>query len=260
MLVVLAVLTYVRRVETVEVVGVLLFMPVFVAAMFLGAVGGSIAGLVAAGVYVVLRLPAIEAVGINEFLGLILFRGLALIVFGFLTGWATTQMVGSIRKLEEHDQIDDASGLLNARFFLLETDLEAGRSRRYQTIFSVSTVAFPVSSLQGSSRRAGRALRELAREIQQSVRLVDRVVHAVVDDRHMIAVILPETGAEGAAIFTTRLKERVTRRIAGEAEVIETTMTFPEDEEELARLREEMRRVDASEHPEPEAAPSARPS
>jgi hypothetical protein len=256
-LVLLAALTYVRRIETSEVVGVLLFIPVFVAALFRGAVAGAIAGILAAGVYVLLRLPAIEAAGLGDFLGLIVSRGVALVVFGALIGWAATQMVGSIRKLEEHDQIDDASSLLNARFFLQETDIEAARSRRYRTIFSVSAVQFPSSAFGGSPRRAGRTLREMARELQGSVRSVDRVVHALDGDRHTIAVILPETGAEGAGIFTARLVERVAGKLGSPAEVAGQTMTFPEDEAELILLRDVMRRVDAAEHPEPEAVPAA---
>jgi hypothetical protein len=253
-LAVLAVLTYIRRIETAEVVGVLLFIPVFVAALFRGAVWGAIVGVIAAGVYVLLRLPAIEAAGLGDFLGLIVTRGLALIAFGILIGWAATQMVGSIRKLEEHDQIDDETSLLNARFFLQETDLELARSRRYQTIFSVSTVEFGGSAIDGSARQATRSLRDLARELQRSVRSVDRVVHALDGNRHTIAVILPETGAEGAAIFTARLVERVAGKLgSGATGVTGATLTLPEDEEGLEALRAAMRRVDAAEHPEPEA-------
>ncbi len=256
-LLLLAGLTYARRVETVEVVAVLLFIPVFVALVFWGPWGGTIAGALAAGVYILLRLPAIDAVGLDPFLGVIASRSVALIAFGAVGGWASRQLETSVRKLELYDHIDDETGLLNARFFLEETDLETSRSDRYQTIFSVALAEFPASAFDGApARRRRSALRGLARELRQSIRTVDRAVHGGDGRRHLIAVVLPETGPEGAQIFTHRLGDRVAEHLRGASAsfrretVLTRWATYPEDAGQLRAFREDYRRIDRLERPE----------
>lgn len=254
-LVILALVTYLRRVETVEVIATLLFIPVFVSLMLWGPWGGALSGLAAAGVYVALRLPAIEAVGLDRFLGMIVSRTVGLVGFGLLGGWAVRQLQGSIRKLELYDQVDDATGLLNAHFFLEETDLEMSRSARYRSVFSVGAVEVPTSAFDGMPRRrARRALRDLARETRRSIRVVDRAVHATDGSSHVLTVILPETGPEGAEIFTTRMVERTVRHLGSEGrlgpeQVRSWSWTFPEDEEALRAFRERIRGIDAQERP-----------
>ena len=256
-LILVAGLTYVRRVETIEVIAVLLFIPVFVALVLWGGWGGAIAGAVASAIYVVLRLPAIDAVGLDPFLGVILSRSASLIAFGAIGGWATRQLEGSIRKLELYDHVDDATGLLNARFFLEETDLETSRSERYQTIFSVAIAEFPSSALEGvAGRRRTSAMRGLARDMRQSVRTVDRAVHGLEGRRHLIAVILPETGPEGAQIFAQRLGDRVAEHLRRASPsfrretVLTRWATYPEDAGQLRAFREDFRRIDRLERPE----------
>ena len=149
----IAVVMYARRVETVEVVAVLLFLPVFAALLVWDAVGGTIAGIVAAGVYVALRWSAIHAVGFGRFQGLVASRVVGLIAFGVAGGLANHQLRASLTKLDLYDQVDDATGLYNARFLIQEADLEMARSSRYKTVFSISVVDVPAARLEGLSRR-----------------------------------------------------------------------------------------------------------
>ena len=72
-----AVVTFARRVDTVEVVATLLFLPIFVAFVLRGVVGGVVAALVAIAAYAALRTPAIDAVGVGEFAGLLTSRAAA---------------------------------------------------------------------------------------------------------------------------------------------------------------------------------------
>lgn len=244
---IIAAVTFARRVEPVEVIATLLFIPVFVALVFWGPWGGAIAGIVAAGVYTALRLPAIDAVGLEPFLGVIVSRAAGLILFGAVGGWALQQVERSIRKLEEHDRVDDETGLLNARAFLLDTDLEMARSTRYQTIFSVCAVEF--RALDGGSRRGRRALRDVARDLRDSARTVDRVAHARDEGRHVIVAILPETGPEGAEVFSTRFADLARRRL-GDVDARARTWTFPQDEAELRAFRDELRPLVEREYPD----------
>src|SRR5688500_6213616 len=76
-LIVTAVVMYVRRVDPVEVAGILMFIPIFVAFLFWNVRGGVIAAALATIAYTLLRYPAIEAVGADRFVGLIAGRAVA---------------------------------------------------------------------------------------------------------------------------------------------------------------------------------------
>jgi hypothetical protein len=62
-LAVVALVTYARRVDPVEVVATILFMPIFVAFVFKGVAGGLVTAVAAIAAYGALRSPAIDAVG-----------------------------------------------------------------------------------------------------------------------------------------------------------------------------------------------------
>jgi GGDEF domain-containing protein len=252
-----AAVMYVRRIETVEVAATLFFIPIFIAAVFWRVPGGVVAGALAAGGYAALRFPAIDAVGAGRFTNLLISRSIAFLVFGAIGGWANGQLETSLEKLELYDQIDDETGLYNARFFVQDTDLEMSRAQRYQTLFSVALVDFPGTALASLSRRQRfRALRDLGRLLRASIRTVDRAVHADDGTRHRLAVVLPETGPEGAKIFLGRLVERIAEYLDKLADVHRfdvgrTAVTFPGDDEVLKQLREQFAAIDRTEHPEP---------
>jgi len=253
---------YVRRVETAEVAAILFFIPIFVAFVFWDWKGGLIAAALATAGYIALRQPAIDAIGAGRFTSLIFSRSVAFFAFGAIGGLANQQLRSSLTKLDLYDQIDDDTGLFNARYFLQDTDLEMSRARRYQTIFSVALVDLPVAAFDEQGwRRRRNTLRQLGRLLADSVRTVDRAVHARDADRHRIVVVLPETAAEGAQIFTDRLATRITAFLAqrgatvSETAVSRLAITFPGDDEPLHRLREEFAEIERREHPEhPEEA------
>ena len=252
----IAVLTYVRGVEPVEVAGTLLFIPIFVAMVLWGVRGGIVAAVLAAVAYGVMRMPAIEAVGGGRFAGVIAARAAAYLAFGAIGGWAARALESSILKLELYDHVDDATGLHNARFFVQETDLEASRAKRYETMFSVSVVDIEREVFDADGRRGRRALRELGRAIAAGIRTVDRAVHVEGGDKHRFAVILPETGKDGATVFTDRLARQLVERLSpGGREVTpeRTIITIPGDDEALATVRAEFAALDRIEHPETRA-------
>lgn len=254
---VLALAMYARRVETVEVIAVLLFVPVFLALLRWDLAGGVAAAAVASVVYIAMRASAIDAVGASRFTGLIVARSIGYLVFGALGGWANGYLRASLTKLDLYDQIDDLTGLFNARYFMLGTDFEMARARRYHSIFAVVVVDVPAAPLERLTRRARvRLLRELGRLLGGSVREVDRMVHSRNDEHHRLAAILPETGPEGARVFADRLTARVSEFLgrrgigldAGEVRVL--ALTYPDDEDVLAQLRREFATIDHVEHPE----------
>jgi GGDEF domain-containing protein len=255
-LLIVAGLMYVRRVEPVEVWGTLLFIPIFLAFAFGGLRGGVIAGVLAAVVYGILRYPAIDKVGFDQFAGLTISRVLAYIAFGAIGGIANAQLGASLTKLDLFDQIDDETGLFNARFFVDNTGLEMERSDRYQTIFCVVVVDVPGEVLAGFNRRnRDKAIKDLGRMVKEGIRTVDRGVHAVDGERHRFATILPETGRDGGRVFAGRLVEKMQEVLSHRGAVDPQRVsfdiaTFPGDGEDLAEFRRDFASLEALEHPE----------
>lgn len=62
----LAGVMWLRRADPVEIWAILLFLPIFLAVVLWRTVGGLVTAVLASGVYVALRLPAIEAVGFEQ--------------------------------------------------------------------------------------------------------------------------------------------------------------------------------------------------
>jgi hypothetical protein len=246
-----------RRVETPEVLATVFFIGIFVSFMFWGVKGGLAAAVLASVGYVYARYPAIDVVGFDRFSGVIASRIFAFLAFGGLGGWANHQLEGSLTKLELYDQIDDETGLFNARFFLQDTDLELSRADRYRTLFSVATAEFPDSALAGMPRRSRSvALKGLGRMIHEALRTVDRAAVGHSEGHFRLAVILPETGREGAQVFVNRLVDRVASFLAEKgapisvSDIKPATITLPEEREALDRLCETFRAIDRVEHPE----------
>ena len=254
-LAVLAAILFVRRVDGVEVAATLLFLPILLAFVFFHAKGGFAAGVVASIVYALLRQPAIDAIGFDHFAGLLASRTVAFLIFGVIGGWAMQTLQLSLDKLDIYDQIDDETGLFNARFFVQDSDLEMARSRRYKTLFTIATVRFSTEALTPlGGRKAKAALRELGRQVGESVRTVDRVAHVRDDGAHAFVAVLPETAVEGGRIFGERFADRVheflTDRGASidRADVALALLTVPGDDEALQELRRRMAAIDRREH------------
>ena len=103
-------------------------------------------------------------------------------------------------------------------------------------------------------KKRDKVLKELGDLLTTSVRAVDRAVHAEDGSMHHLAVVLPETGPEGARIFTGKLTEQIVpwlekRDIRGTGDLHTATIAFPEDEAELVRLRQKFAAIDEAEHP-----------
>lgn len=252
-----ATIMWVRGVDRVEVGGTLLFLPVFVG-LVLGRIRGGLAlGALAAAAYVALRYPAIQAVGVDRFDGLLATRGLAYLAFGGIGGWAFGELERSLNKLELHDQVDDATGLQNARFFVQETGLEVARSKRYHTVFSVVHAELPTAPLDElPRRRRAAALRAVGEQLASAARTVDRLVHARDGDRHRFVLVLPETGNEGARIVAERMTHGVVSLLSGRgvhldpSHVQHRVVTYPGDDDALEELRREFEAIDRVEHPQ----------
>lgn len=240
----------IRGVDRIEILAALLYIPVFLILLVFGLKGGIIAGVAAAAVYAGLRYSAAEIVGFERFIGLIGFRAVAYIAFGAIGGWAAGQLETPLKKLEQHDLIDDATGLFNARFFVRETAVETARADRYGTAFSV--VAFDIPS--ATTEKAD--VQEIGRLLRRSLRTVDRAVHSDTGAGSLFAAILPETPAAGARIVAEKIAASMTSALGQDegAGVRSYSLSYPEEKEAFNELKERFQAVDRREHPEDETA------
>ena len=256
----LALFTYLTKVETVEVVATLLFVPVFLGFVFFKLPGGIFTGILVSIVYGLMRYSRIDAFGGGGNFALYLTqRSVMFIGFGLLGGWASGQLESSLVKLELFDQIDDSTGLFNARFFVQDTELEESRSGRYRTFFSIASVEVPSTVLFPMSRRESKgALKEMGSLLAASVRTVDRASYGRGATSHRFAVVLPETGRAGAQIFVDRLADGLAGYLTKRGAQVEASsipraaLTYPEDAEHIKILRQQFDQIDKAEHPEAE--------
>src|SRR4051794_30678948 len=75
-LLVVALLLYLQRVETAEVFATLLFIPIFIGFVFWDVPGGLAAAALATVAYILMRRSAVDAVGLSHFLGLFVSRAI----------------------------------------------------------------------------------------------------------------------------------------------------------------------------------------
>lgn len=243
----IAAVMFARRVDPVEVAATILFLPIFMAFLLFGVRGGLIGGVLAAVAYLALRYPAIQAVGIDRFVGLAATRTLGYLLFGAAGGWATSVLKTSIHKLDLYDQIDSETGLYNSRYLIETLDLERSRAERYEKVFSVVTIERTLT-VDGKARV--RLIKEIAAGIRSGARTVDQVVHATQDGVDIFSVVLPETGAEGARVFAGKLTEQLDAADRSTDPWTATTVTFPSDETGLAELIDRFRAILRADYPE----------
>ena len=138
----IALTAFVRDVDGVEVVAALMYAPILAALLSFGSTAGLVMGVLAAGVYVGLRLPAIELVGFAPIAGTLMSRVLGYIAFGALGGWAADQIRGALDRYQLIDEVDESSGLGNSRSVVNALARESSRAKRYASPFSVVTTSF----------------------------------------------------------------------------------------------------------------------
>lgn len=234
-----------RGVDPVEVTATLFFAPIFVAFLFFGWPAGLLTGVAAAAGYVAMRWSAIELVGFPALSGLVFSRVVGFCAFGGIGGWAAGRLRQTLDKMALYDAVDDATGLGNARAAIDAVVRERGRADRYHSVVSVVTARFP---LLGTRRRMSAGLARLGAELAGGVRTSDHVAHMASGDRHLVVVVLPETGGEGAAVVAENLAGRIASALGTQAET--AVMVHPDHPEPLDELVDELREVDARERPQ----------
>jgi hypothetical protein len=247
-----------RGVDLVEVAATLLFIPVFAGFLFGGIRGGFALGVVAAMAYVLMRIPSLQLVGLTPMAGQIAARVLGYLGFGLGGGWAAQQIRVALDKFELHDDIDDETGVGNARSMVEMTDTEKARADRYQKVFSVVLADISSPEWAGSPvRRQKTVLRDLGQRLERAIRSSDHAAHARRGDHHLIGLVLPETGPEGAHIASENLG-KLLAGVSGESAGVRLAVaTYPGDG--IDPILELWRELDRAQRPVDRAAETRRP-
>lgn len=232
-----------RAQDPTEVLAVVLFLPVFVAAVLGGVRWGLAVATVAAFGYVGLRLDDINQFGWALLSNRILAQFIGYLAFGALGGWAAGVVGKGITKLDRFDVTDDDTELLNARGLHQQLGQEIARAQRYDSDFAVVTIAF---ALHGDKRAYRRQIGDVLRA---NVRSVDDIGRVTVDGREMIVAVLPETPPEGAELVGRKVAEHLERDVTNvDAEV--QWLAHPEDDTEIAVLHDQLDAIVTRNHPE----------
>ncbi|MBA3360503.1 MAG: hypothetical protein H0T94_03355 [Acidimicrobiia bacterium] len=237
-----------RGVDRIEVIATLFFIPVFASFLFFGIRGGFLVAVLASLGYLALRIPSIRLLGLTPLSGQIAARILGYLGFGIGGGWASQQIKAALDKLAAQDDVDDETGLGNARAMIQMADVERARSDRYEKVFSV-VLADMTNPSWGSLpvRKQKSALRAFGQTVRDTVRTTDHLSHARQEDHHLIGVVLPETGPEGARIAAENLRQLLTKQAGAEAEVRLATATYPGDG--IKRILDMWRQLDSQARP-----------
>lgn len=179
-------------------------------------------------------------------------RGQGLDPFTFLLTmllvWAAVSLRGSslMRRRPApglHDEVDHETGVGNARAALALLEREMSRAGTHGSLFSVVVLDIGREILADvHPRRSVRVLTDLLRGIADDVRAGDRVCRVATSDRELVVVVLPDTGASGARLFTNRLVSHVQRRLVAEGGVLTDQglrtelVTAPDDHDAVERL------------------------
>lgn len=226
-----------REVDPIEITATAAFAPVFVGFLFFGWRTGLGVGVLAAVGYVAMRIPAIRIVGVAPLFGTLTSRVLGYLVFGGVGGWAAEQLQAAMDKLELHDEVDDASGLGNARSVVNAIEHEKARSERYGMLMSVIDCRFEMPGQVGG-RLGAAEIRRLGTAVAHSVRTSDHAAHIAHDDVHRLLLVLPETAAAGAGTVAANLDREIRARFGVATEV--TVLTLPDDVDRIDALSDEL--------------------
>lgn len=200
-----AIAAYYRGADLVEVGAILLFLPILVGLAFDQVRGGLISALAVSGVYIAVRFSTIGDLPAGDFMAAAVVRTLLYVGLGVFGGWANDMLAQALRKLELYDEVDDDTGVGNARSLLSVADREVARADRYGSVFSFAVLHIGRQAFTPVNERRGRrALRRLCQTLESNVRATDLVSRVPFEEREDVVLLLPETGRAGAEVLLER--------------------------------------------------------
>lgn len=214
----------------------LLMIIILAGALHWGRNGGFITALIAIAIYVGMRYDVLVSEGLSvDMITMIVSRAVAYTVIGLAGGELAGRIKYVLTRVERETMIDPVTRVYSTRYAGRAIASAIGQFRRYQTPCSI--VLLTVSPKLWSDLKPSRMnslMRKVASYIRNDVRLVDDVAYR---GNGGFIVILPSTGAEGAAVATERLRRGVVSAIDSEDTAIAARiLTCGIDDEALDEL------------------------
>lgn len=214
----------------------LLMIIILAGALHWGRNGGFVTALIAIAIYVGMRYDVLMTEGLSvDVITMIVSRALAYTVIGLAGGELAGRIKYVLTRVERETMIDPVTRVYSTRYAGRAIASAIGQFRRYQTPCSI--VLLTVSPKLWSDLKASRMnslMRKVASYIRNDVRLVDDVAYR---GNGGFIVILPSTGAEGAAVATERLRRGVVSAIdSDDEEITVRILTCGIDDEALEEL------------------------
>jgi diguanylate cyclase (GGDEF)-like protein len=132
--------------------------------------------------------------------GLIVFRPMARRII---------ELTREVRELNQIATTDPLTGMLNIRSFQARGAVEVQKARRYQrplSLLMIDADQFPAIAATYGSGGGETVLKSLTSSFCDGTRVSDLIARV---DAERFAILLPETGSEGAELLAERLRQRV---------------------------------------------------
>jgi GGDEF domain-containing protein len=218
---------------------------VLAGALHWGRNGGFGAAVLAAAVYVALRIPLLSADGLtDDALALIAIRVGTYAVIGVIGGEVAGRLKYLLARLENGALVDPVTGAYSACHAGASIVTAIAAFDRYGTPFSVVALGVSPSLNEGARpRRVAQVMRHLAGALRNDIRLVDDLAYRG-DGRFL--VLLPNTDSDGADVVAARLKRLASDTLeARDGIVAVETLSCSTTHQRLSELAHELHPADA---------------
>jgi GGDEF domain-containing protein len=229
----------------------LLLVIVLWAALHFGRRGGLAAAIGAAALYVVLNIPAMTAAGglTSEALLVVIGRVSMFGLLGIVGGELAARLRHLFSRQGHAGEYDEWGHAFNERYAENALRRAFAAFDRHQQPFSLVLLSMSREITAGMGpQRARSIVRAVSAHLRGDLRMVDEI--ARLDDGRF-AILLPSTGADGAAIVTARVIAGVQHLLGAKPESVSgRSLSLPQDVEALQSVLAELAR-------EPEAPDEA---
>jgi GGDEF domain-containing protein len=205
--------------QAAEVTAQLLLIIVLGGALHWGRNGGFLTALLAIALYVVMRYPLLESQGLSsDLLAMLGARSAMYAVTGIVGGEVAQRVKYLFARFEDEALVDPQTGAYSARYASEAILSGLGQWDRYQTEFSLVTIAFdPAVFGSVKARRLHHLLRQTAGHIRSDIRMVDDLAFS---QPRTFLILLPRTPLQGARVVAERMAPSVAQVMGVSAEAI----------------------------------------
>lgn len=226
--------------QAAEVAAQLLLIVVLFGALHWGRNGGFLAALLAISLYVVMRLPLLQAEGLSgDMLTMLASRAVMYTLVGIVGGELASRIKYLFARMESDALVDSITGVYSPRFAAESIMSGVGQWERYSTDFSlVRIVLEPTLYAAFKPARYRQVMRQVTGHVRNDIRMVDDLAFAA---PATLIVLLPRTPGAGASVVADRLLTGVSDLLGTHREaLVVSVLSANTDADALRKLAESL--------------------